>query len=208
MRRIPAVRPTVEIVIRRALMPSPSAAVACAKAGSRRSRLASGSPMPITTMWLRRSSARSSRWSCNICSRISPRERLRTTPSMPLAQKAQCDRAADLRADANGAVPAVVAQEHAFGPLAVAQFQEELFRAVGGSGVGGDAAVQIWKSAANCCRSGLGRSLIASKSAARFSNSHRRTWPSRYAGMSWAASQACIASSDCSRKGSIGGMKD
>ena len=49
-------RPTVEIVIRRALMPRPSSRLASSSAGKRASRFASGSPMPITTMWLSRSS--------------------------------------------------------------------------------------------------------------------------------------------------------
>ena len=138
MRRTPSGRPTVEIVIRRAPMPSPSAAVACANAGSSRSRLASGSPMPITTTWLRRSSGRSSRWSCNICSRISPRGEVADDAVEAAGAEGAVHRAADLRADANRAMPAVVAQEHALDPLPVAEFQEKLLRAVGGLAMGGD----------------------------------------------------------------------
>ena len=49
--------------------------------------MASGSPIPITTMWLIRSVAGRRRARRRSCSRISPVVRLRTTPSMPLAQK-------------------------------------------------------------------------------------------------------------------------
>lgn len=41
-------------------------------------------------------------------------------------------------ADADGAVPFVVAQQDAFDPLAVVQFEEQFFRAVGGRAMFGD----------------------------------------------------------------------
>jgi hypothetical protein len=77
----------VEIVIRRALIPNPSLLVAISNAGNRLSRFARGSPIPITTIWLNRSSAGNKRCSTRICSMISPVVRLRSTPSSPLAQK-------------------------------------------------------------------------------------------------------------------------
>ena len=43
-------RPTVEIVTRRGLIPNPSTSPTAASARSKWSRLASGSPIPITTM--------------------------------------------------------------------------------------------------------------------------------------------------------------
>ena len=45
--------------------------------------------MPITTMWLSRSSSRRSDCSRSICSTISPVVRLRVRPSRPLAQNTQ-----------------------------------------------------------------------------------------------------------------------
>jgi len=49
-RRIAFGRPTVDIVILRALIPKPSSRLASFSAGSKASRFASGSPIPITTM--------------------------------------------------------------------------------------------------------------------------------------------------------------
>ena len=84
--RICGTRPEVEMVRCRAPRCRPHGEVMIDTAASRLSRFASGSPIPITTMWLIRSVAGRRRASRSSCSRISPVVRLRTTPSMPLAQ--------------------------------------------------------------------------------------------------------------------------
>ena len=106
--------------------------------GQQRSRFASGSPIPMTTTWLSRSSGASRCWSCSICSTISPLVRLRTTPSMPAGAERAAHAAADLGADADRAMSPVVAEQHALDPLPVGEFQEQFFGAVGGLAVRGD----------------------------------------------------------------------
>ncbi len=88
-RRMPLGIPTVEMVTRRAPIPSPSGAVAASRAGSKASRFNRGSPMPMATMCEIRCSAGSRRRKRSICSMISPLVRLRTHPSRPLAQNVQ-----------------------------------------------------------------------------------------------------------------------
>ena len=77
-------------------------------------------------------------------------------------------RAADLRADADGAVLLVVAEQHALDPLGVVQFQEQLFRAVGGLAVLGDLRGPDLKLGGKLLAESAGRSVISSNAAARF----------------------------------------
>ena len=152
---MPSGRPTVEIVIRRAPMPSPSRAAASASAGSRASRFNSGSPMPITTTWLSRSEKvparfRRARRAHGVCRHFTAAagcgasvRRFRRGQVADHAVESggaedAAHRAADLRADAGGAMLLVVAQQHALDPLAVVQFQQQFFRAVGRLAVLGD----------------------------------------------------------------------
>ncbi len=72
---------------RRAPSPSPPFSLSVSSAGSSASRFASGSPIPMTTTLVMRSSAARRRSSRSTCSRISPVDRLRFTPLSPLAQK-------------------------------------------------------------------------------------------------------------------------
>src|SRR5262245_54357334 len=75
------------MVMCRAPIPRPSLCPAASRASSRLSRLASGSPMPMTTTLDNRPSGAGVRLRRRTsCSRISPAVRLRTTPFRPLAQ--------------------------------------------------------------------------------------------------------------------------
>ena len=121
----------------------------------------------------------------------------------PAGAKRAVHGTAHLGADADGAMLAVVAQQHAFDPLAVGQVQQELFRAISAVRWAAMLVVQIWNSSASRSRAALGRSVIWSKAAARRSNSQCRTWAARYAGIAWAANQARSCSKDCSSRGSI-----
>ncbi len=75
--------------MRRAPIPIAPLSLSVSSAGSRFARLCSGSPMPITTMFVIRSSGVIRRSTCRICSMISPVVRFRLRPSIPLAQKTQ-----------------------------------------------------------------------------------------------------------------------
>ena len=175
--------PTVETVILRCEMPKPSGSCAVASAGRSRSRLASGSPMPITTMWLSRSSAGRSNWSLSSCSRISPVVRLRITPSRPLAQNTQpiaqptCELMQTVRRSPSRRSTHSIrwrswSSRRSF---SVPSSALECFAIV---------VVQILKPPSNCVRRSFERSVMSANDAARRPNSQRRIALARQAGCS------------------------
>ena len=93
--------------------------------------------MPITTMWLSRSSGASSSCSRSICSTISPVVRLRARPSRPLAQNTQpmpqptCVLMQIVRRVSSR-------EQHALDLPAVGEREQQLFGAVVGLRVPGD----------------------------------------------------------------------
>ena len=80
--RIPGTQPTVEIVVRRCVMPTSGSLRA---APSTLSRFIIGSPMPMNTRW----STGSMRRKCSTWSRISEAVRLRPNFIVPVAQNVQ-----------------------------------------------------------------------------------------------------------------------
>src|SRR5688572_7096969 len=81
--------PTVEIVIRRAPIPSPRGSFQVESACASALRFMVGSPIPMTTMFVTASPSGSASCTCSTCSTISPGVRLRMSPSSPDAQKTQ-----------------------------------------------------------------------------------------------------------------------
>ncbi len=78
-RSMPGIQPTVEIVVRRCVMPMSGRR---SHTASTLSRFSSGSPMPMKTQW----SIASMRLKCNAWSRILDALRLRANFIVPVAQ--------------------------------------------------------------------------------------------------------------------------
>ena len=79
---MPGIQPTVEIAVRRCVMPTSGRR---SQAASTWSRFIIGSPMPMNTAW----STGSVRRKCSAWSRISPAVRLRPNFIVPVAQNVQ-----------------------------------------------------------------------------------------------------------------------
>ena len=159
--------------------------------------------MPITTMWLSRSSGASSSCSRSICSTISPVVRLRVDAVEAAGAEHAAHAAADLRADADRAAH-FVAEQHALDLPAVGQREQQLLRAVVGLRVPGDLRGPQREVAASSSRKRLRQVGHLAKSRARCSNSHRRTCPTRYAPCPRSLSQGVSCSSiEFSRCGTI-----
>ena len=77
--------PTVEIVMRRAPIPMPHSAASVRTAATTGRKFASGSPIPMNTTLLIRSTP-SSRFSLHTCSTIRPADKFPSSPPSPLAQ--------------------------------------------------------------------------------------------------------------------------
>ena len=107
-----AASPTVEIVVRRWVMPRSGSRLA---ASSTASRFSIGSPMPMKTAWSIGSMRR--KWSA--WSRISDAVRLRPNAIEPVAQNVQVSGQPGLRRDADRAPPVAEAHEHRLDGVAV-----------------------------------------------------------------------------------------
>ena len=125
--RCPGIQPTVEIAVRRWVMPRSGRR---SQAASTVSRFIIGSPMPMKTTWSSRVASR--RRKCSAWSRISPAVRLR--PKRIAAGRAERagERAARLRGDAHRAAAVAVAHQHRLERAAVGGAQQRLDRAVAG----------------------------------------------------------------------------
>ena len=133
----PAADPTVEIVIRRwpiprpvGLVASPSAAQQIRQIGQ---RLAHAHHDDVAQPFVRRQQAGESK---HLLDDFAGRE-IADDAVQPAGAKHAAHRAADLRADADRP-PRAVAEQHAFDPIAVVQFEQQLLRAVGGAVMLGD----------------------------------------------------------------------
>ena len=163
---------------------------ATSRAGSSRSRFASGSPIPITTTWLSRSSAGSSgRQPQQLLDDLTGGEVADHAVDAAGAEHA-AHRTAHLRADADRP-PRAVPQQDAFDPLAVGQLQEQLFGAVGGLLDGRRSPWSRFETRPRAAPAdpGAGRSSSANDSARR-ACSQRRIAPTRQAGWPTAARKA------------------
>ena len=161
------------------------------KAGSRLSRLAIGSPMPITTILLSRSSSGKSRCKCNICSTISPVVKLRTRPSRPLAQKAQpmaqptwvlMQMVRCPRASRNSTHSTCWPSANCRSSFSVPSSAVRRVLIV---------EVKIWHSLANSARRSSGRSVISSKPTARRCMIHCITCAARNLGSPRSTNHSC-----------------
>ena len=211
---MPSGRPTVEIVIRRAPMPRPLLIDGRGQGRQQRveiqQRLAHAHHHHVAEPF--GSAFRSNRLPpeqavvevCSICSMISPAVRLRTKPSMPVAQKAQP--IAQPTCVLMQAVQClfVVAQQHALDPLGVGKFEQQFFGAVGRLAVLGDFAWSRFGTRRQVdSRRATGRSVISSNPTARFLKSHFRTCPARYAGKPCSTNQSRSPVEVSSRIGGI-----
>ena len=124
-RSMPGTQPTVEIVVRRWVMPTSGSRRAAASTWS---RFIIGSPIPMNTRW----STGSMRRKCSTWSRISLAVRLRPNFIAPGRAERARQRAARLRGDADGAAAVAVAHQHGLDGAAVVGVEQRLDRAVGG----------------------------------------------------------------------------
>ena len=131
-------RPTVEIVIRRALMPRPSASVAAVERGQHvveiRQRLAHAHHHDVAEPLLGGEQLLEAEHLLDDLAAGEIADYAVESAGAECATHA----AADLRADADRAMPAVVAQQHALDALGVVQFEQQLLGAVVGLAVRGD----------------------------------------------------------------------
>ena len=124
-RSMPGIQPTVEIAVRRGLMPTSGRR---SQAASTASRFISGSPIPMNTAWLTGSLRR--KWSA--WSRISEAVRLRPNFIAPGGAEGAGERAARLARQAERAAAVAVAHQHRLDRPPVGGAEERLLGAVPG----------------------------------------------------------------------------
>ena len=192
-----------------AQMPSPSLSPATARASSRLSRLASGSPMPMTTTCVSRSSAGSRlRSAKQLLEDLAAGQVARDAVEAAGAEDA-AHAAADLRADA-GRPAVVLRDQHALDQSAVVQRRSSFCVPSSSAGDARSCVPSGDQASANSVAQPGGRSVMSSNDSARLAMICRRICLTRSGGWPRSASQAVnfavgIEHGTC--RGAAGGAK-
>ena len=149
--------------------------------------------MPITTMWLSRSPVGQKPLELQHFFDDLAGGQTADHAAQPARAEDAAHRAAHLGADADGVVSLVVAQQDALDPVAVGQFQQQLFGLVGRGLMGRDPRGPDLEGVGQLAAAAAGPDRSSPRTRSPGSaKTQRRTCAARYAGMSCSASQTRI----------------